>query len=171
MPLITDLANAIRTDEPDNLFCLVEFGDHGTIVCFSSGNGWQPKGSHVDAITDKRVVYYNDNQKMDAEARMVSVFNEVYADYGNKTQNITIITAASPCSRVCAPSLRDLILHYADVVKTWVIAYHTGYFNKKDLEQGGGIEASLKLLNFTTDRVKSQCFQLNGMFVDPATLK
>lgn len=171
MPLITDLANAIRTDEPANLFCLVEFGDHGNIVCFSSGKGWRPTGSHVEAITDKRVIYYPDNESMDAEQRMVLAFNDVYAAYGNKTQNITIITAASPCSRVCAPLLRNLILQYAGVVKTWVIAYHTGYFNKKDLEQGGGIDESLRLLNFTTDKVKSQCFQLNGIFVDPATLK
>jgi hypothetical protein len=71
MPLITALANAIRRDEPTNLFCIVEFGDGGNVEVFSSGRGWAPRGDSIDPFRrNRRIEFCNDNQSADGEERM-----------------------------------------------------------------------------------------------------
>jgi hypothetical protein len=172
MPTITDLANAIRKDNPKDLFCLVEFGDHGKIVCFSSGKGYAPRGNNINSVirTSSRIIFVEEKTTADGEERMVRNFEKYYAECGNGAQHITIITAASPCSEVCATLLKGLVESFAGVIKTWVIAYHAPYLNARDTKKFGGLDTTLSMLNFSTEQVRCTCFKVHEHFIDSSTL-
>ncbi|MBC8997259.1 hypothetical protein IAI51_12025 [Pseudomonas sp. N40(2020)] len=168
MPLITDVANAIRKDEPKNLFCVVEFGDHGNVFVFSSGKGWRPQGANIEFFRGNELVnFFHDNNKSDGEERMVNNFDSIYKSHGNSTQHITMITAASPCSRVCSRVIVELALRYKEHIKTWTIAYHAPYLGEG---QDGFAEAMYTLNRYWDGKPQIRAFNLTGVYVDTNTV-
>jgi hypothetical protein len=172
MPLITDLANAIRKDEPRNLFCLVEFGDHGFIMVSSSGKGWAPKGTHIDIALSlhdaSRVVMLNDTsgQNADGEQRLFRDFGYWYEKYGNGTKYVTVITAASPCDKVCANLIREAADVYSDIISNWVVLFHDYYNPDVQNHLIHGVMSKLQ----KTEHPKITCGLLHSTFVDKSTL-
>lgn len=172
MPFIVRLANHLRSVNPKNLFCLVEFGDEGYIAAFSSGKAmWLPREQQIDGP-----VYFHENNSesnKDGEERMTHEFPDMYARFGRKTEDLTIFTAASPCSRVCATAIlhlaKDIAEDDAIPVRTITILYHKEYHSKMD-EEYGGVAYTLEKLNQTVGNVAIKCVQLYGEFIDPRTI-
>jgi hypothetical protein len=173
MPLLTDLANAIRKDDPRSLFCLVEFGNHGTIVVSPSGKGYPisyDRGTHVEVVLRRhntnRVIFFNDSGKQgDSEERLFNQFGYWYNKYGNRTTYITVITAASPCRRVCAQAIRNVADWYKNTITSWCVFFHAPYEPDTHSTSIGEV---LALLNNDADP-KMLCGPLHSTFVDQST--
>ena len=170
MPLLTDLANAIRRDNPQDLFCLVEFGNHGYILVSSSGKGYPPKGPNINTVLShdhsRRIVFIEDDKSGDGEERFFKHFDHWYAKYGNKTTYVTIITATSPCNRVCSTMIRNVAMEYKKVIESWVVLFHDYYH--PDVQSGSIGEAVGKLNNESNPWMYGGLLHID--FVDMDTL-
>jgi hypothetical protein len=148
-------ANQLRKANPQNLFCIVEFDHSGVIHEYESGKSWS---GPVDL----------QRKSADAEERMCMDFGNLVAQHGRFPNIVRIITAASPCSRVCANKISDLATKYQDWTSVWEIAYHAPYF--VDVKNGKLPEVMQTLDMAQIGKVQIFCYQIFTEFVDPSTI-
>ena len=163
MPRITRLANSLREANPLNLFCLVEFGDHGIIYATASGNGtWSDK--EIAALKNEKDVRWDTcgrKSGKDSEEYFCEYLPGIWKEVGCPS-HLTIITAASPCDRVCSKSLRKVAETCG--VTTVTIAYMSPY--RKDQKQNT-FENALQTMNSTiVSGTQIKAFQLHESFID-----
>ena len=127
MKLILTLADAIRKDNFRNLFCILEMGEKGTIVVFSSGEGWVQYGDHIDSVmesakgTERQIILHEGEYQADGEERMADWFEYYYNKHGEGNRYMNIVTHNSPCAAKCTATLIDLAEEWSKLM--WQIGY------------------------------------------------
>ena len=154
---ITRRANKLRFIHPRSLFCLVEFDDNGYIYEYHSGKGYE--GIPVDV-----------GNNHDGEERMVMDFDRIVQQYGRAPVHVTIITAASPCNRVCAGMIEALAMKYHGQIKTWTILYHAQYMNESNSEFRNSMSKLNQTLHTEESDTQMMATFLHHSFIDPKTL-
>jgi hypothetical protein len=175
MTFITRLANALRKDNKNNLFCILELGDQGPVWVFESGTGSKTNSplQNIDltALSNGDVNHLHRTgfarvsagKSADAEQRMCQEFQGLWAKAGCP-EHISIITAASPCNAKCSPAIRGLADSLKGKVKTWTVLYHAPYHKDGSAHSGTGSQ-----LNAKEDGLSVSCSQLHKSFIDEGT--
>lgn len=148
-------ANELRKANPQNLFCIIEFDHSGVIYEYESGKSWS---GPVD-------LQY---KSADAEERMCLDFQNLVLKHGRFPNIVRIITAASPCSRVCANKIAALASKYQEWTSVWEIAYHAPYF--VDVKNGKLPEVTQTLDQAQIGNVQIFCYQIYTDLIDPSTI-